>query len=378
MTLEDYALQANEPAPAQTAPAQTKEMRAAAPTRATGNRPAQIRLGEFWAWAAFLALCLAVGLAVGGQVAPKPLIGLVRFDATIDLGTAAQLVDVLEAARQDNRIAGVVIEVSSPGGLATSSESIFYSMLKLRAQKPVVVEIDGLAVSGGYYMAAAANRIYAPASAYVGNVGTRGPRPSDPALAPEEMSSGPYKLTGGSRFDRVHQLDLVKQAFVSNVVHQRQNAQSNPLKIDAGTVAEARIYLGSEAVAVGLTDFEGSRSDAILGAAELAGIRRYSVANLADLYHVTIGTGASANFQASVKSMVETAPPDAVFLLDSRIPLPGLEENSAVEQHMLKLREMAPASLNDLPALNQLPGQAPGSAPRPQAEPSATPSGEGS
>ena len=242
--------------------------------------------GNIWYGQAFLLVCLLVGIALGGWLMPEPLVGVVRFDSAIDFATASDLIDVLESARQDDRVAAVVLELASPGGLATSSESIFYTMMRLRAEKPVVVVVDGIAVSGGYYMAAAANRIYAPASSYVGNVGTRGPRPGDPTLAPEEMSSGPYKLSGGSRFDRIHQLDLVRAAFLDNVVHLRRNAESNPLKTDPDTVGEGRIYLGSEAIAIGMVDFEGGRSDAILGAAELAGLRRYSSHRPARLFSV--------------------------------------------------------------------------------------------
>ena len=308
----------------------------------------QSRSWEYLIWAGFLAICLVIGLALGQWLLPKPVIGVVRFAAAIDLDTADQLISVLEEARQDERVAAVVLELASPGGLATSSESIYYTMLKLRAEKPLVVVIDGIAVSGGYYMAAAANRIYAPASAYVGNVGTRGPKPDDPTLPAEEMSSGPFKLTGGSRFDRVHQLDLVKNAFVSNVVHQRQNAEINPLKIDAETVAEARIYLGSEGVALGLVDLEGGRSDGIAGADELTGLRRYDVVNLLD-YLAAKEAPLQRDYREAVKAMVETAPPDAVFLLDSRIPLPGLHDSTDVERHLLRLREIAPASLDSVP-----------------------------
>jgi protease-4 len=271
------------------------------------------------------------------------VVGLLRYDVTIDTDTATELVDTLEAARQDPRIAAVVIELSTPGGLATSSENIYYTMLKLRDTKPIVVVVDGLAVSGGYYMAAAANRIYAPASSYVGNVGTRGPKPTDPSLSPEEMSSGPYKLSGGSRFDRVQQLDLVKDAFVNNVVFQRQQAAMNPLKLPPAELAEARIYLGSEAAALGLIDAEGSRSDAITGAAELAGVRNYRTVDLRS-YLGRDPLVPPPSFDVAVKAMVERAPPDAVFLLDSRIPLPGLSEPSALERHLLQLRGLAPVT----------------------------------
>lgn len=308
----------------------------------------QSRSREFLIWAGFLAFCLVIGLALGYWFLPKPVIGVVRFAAAIDLNTADQLIGVLEEARQDDRVAAVVLELASPGGLATSSESIYHTMLKVRAEKPLVVVVDGMAVSGGYYMAVAANRIYAPASAYVGNVGTRGPKPDDPTLPAEEMSSGPFKLTGGSRFDRVLQLDRVREAFVGNVVYQRQHADLNPLKIDAKTVSEARIYLGSEGAALGLVDAEGGRSDGIAGAAELAGLRRYDVVNLLE-YLGGQAAPLQGDYRGAVKAMVETAPPDAVFLLDSRIPLPGLNDSSDVERHLLRLREISPASLETVP-----------------------------
>jgi protease IV len=234
-----------------------------------------MRAWEIALAALFLALCLVGGLflarsttndgfprgvpSIGIPGSGKPAIGVVRFEGTIDFESADNLITLLEAARRDERVHGVVLELLSPGGFATSSESIYYTLLKLRQEKPLVVVIDGLAASGGYYMAAAGNRIFAPASAYVGNVGTRGGRPSDPAIAPEELSSGPYKLEGGSRFDQIHQLEVVAQTFVKNVVSQRAASPVNPLKLAAEELSEARIYLGSEALALGLIDAEGAR-----------------------------------------------------------------------------------------------------------------------
>src|SRR5690606_5700702 len=114
----------------------------------------------------------------------------------------------------------------------------------------------------------------------IGNIGTRGARPHDPYISPDELSSGPYKFAGGSRFDQIHQLDLVKEAFVNNIIAQRKNSPVNPLKLDKSTLEEGRLYLGSEAVAVGLADLEGGRSDGILGGAELAGLTNYRVVEL--------------------------------------------------------------------------------------------------
>jgi protease-4 len=257
-----------------------------------------------------------------------------------------QLVQVVEAARQDDRIAAVVLEIDSPGGLSTSSEKAFYSLLELRNDKPLVVVVDSIAASGGYYMAVAGNRIYAAPSSFIGNVGVRGPRPFDPQLFPDELSTGPYKLSGGDRFDQIRQLDLLKDAFVGNVVHQRSQSPQNPLRIDAATVAEARLYVGSEALALGLIDAEGSVSDAIRTASELAGVRDYTTQDLLDF----LGFDFALEFQEPPLALSEaigrrlaTAPTDAVYFLDSRIPLTPAIDRTALERHLFRLRAAAPA-----------------------------------
>ena len=310
---------------------------------------------EYLTWAGILAICLVVGVMVGQWAAPEPVVGILRFDGAIDFYTSDRLVTILEEARQDPTVGAVVLEIRSPGGLATSSENVFYAMLRLRAEKPLVVVIDGMAASGGYYMAAAANRIYAPASAYVGNIGTRGPRPQDPYISPDELSSGPYKFAGGSRFDQINQLNLIKEGFVNNVIAQRLNSPVNPLKLDKSTIEEARLYLGSEAVAVGLVDLEGARSDGILGAAEIAGLRRYRVVQLDAYLGLTLQ--AQADYMATIQEMADNAGPDTVFLLDSRIALPGMTDGNAVEEHMLHLRNISPASW-ERPSDRDLPSNA--------------------
>lgn len=317
--------------------------------------PEQTPTNRMSAWeialaAVILVACLLGGLAMAEAQAPAPAIGVLRFGAAIDFDTASQFVDMTEAARQDPNIAAVVLEISSPGGFATSSESIFYSLLSLRKSKPVVVVVDGMAASGGYYMAVAGNRIYAPPSSYIGNVGTRGGRPTDPALAPNELTSGPYKLEGGSRFEQIHQLDLVRNAFLNNVVTQRTHAEVNPLKLTAAEVAEARIYLGSEAVALGLIDGEGGRPEAIEAAAELAGLTDYQVVDLPAFLGMP-PIAASQDPTQQAQSLLAHAAPGTIFLVDSRIPLP----EDVLPPDLQRLRK--PRSGNDyvLPGWNSQP-----------------------
>lgn len=296
----------------------------------------------------FLLLCVVAGFAVAEYTAPKPAIGVVRFADVIYQESANHLVEVIQAAKYDSSVAAVVLEIDSPGGLATSSENLFYALLELRDEKPLVVTIDSIAASGGYYMAVAANEIFAAPSSFIGNVGVRGPRPYDPYIDPLELSSGPYKLAGASRFDQIQQFNLLKEAFVGHVVNQRSNAVVNPLQVDANTVAEARLYLGSEALGIGYIDHEGGRSDAIDAAIALANVADYLVVDLLDYY----GFAFSLEYQQptftieeQVSAVFATAPSNAIYLLDSRIPLPNVTPKAAVEAHLLELRAAASGAL---------------------------------
>jgi protease-4 len=295
------------------------------------------RFWETLATVTFLIACLTTGLVLSEFYAPKPVIGVVRFEGLIDFASAQQMGVILDAARQDDRVVGVVMEISSPGGYAGSSEKLYHAMLQLRQQRPLVVAIDGIAASGGYYMAVAGNKIYAPASADVGNVGVRTGRPFDPGISPFELTTGPYKLSGGSRFDSIHQLELIKDAFVNSVVHQRSQSPYNPLQTDAHTLAEAHIYMGSEALAIGLIDANGSRSEAILDAAEMAGVKKYQVVELTDY----LGLPFEPSFD--VQSLIDDALPGMVFLLDSRISLAGSAQESLVPDSFYPLWGKSPA-----------------------------------
>jgi protease-4 len=273
------------------------------------------RAWEVLATVVFLGVCLLVGLALAELYAPEPIIGVARFEGVIESASAQQMALILEAAGQDARVAGVVMEVNSVGGDASSSEKLYHAMMQLRQRKPLVVSIDGSATSGGYYMAVAGDKVYAPASAEVGHVGVWTLRPFDPEIVPGLISTGPYKLSdrGGARFDRVRRMELVKEAFLSTVVHRRDRSPYNSLKIDARALAEARIYLGSEALAIGLIDAQGSLSDAILAAVELAGVDKYRVVDLADYLDMPSAPG------SDVWTLIDDALPGTVLLLDSRV-----------------------------------------------------------
>ncbi|PWH19790.1 MAG: hypothetical protein DDG58_04195 [Ardenticatenia bacterium] len=275
---------------------------------------------------AFLLICLVVGLVLGMRFAPRPIIGTMRFEGLIVPPSAQQMWNILEAARRDSRVAGIVVEISSFGGDASSSEKLYHAMAKFRQEKPLVVVIDSEATSGGYYAAIAANKIYAPAAAAVGNIGVWMSRPTDPMIVPEVLSTGPYKLGGGSRFDNIRQLEMVKDAFVTTVLHERTRSPYNPLRIDGSVLGEGHIYLGSEALALGMVDALGGISDAIADVAALAGVEQYEVRDLTEY----LGLPFQPVDPFQMLSALRHALPGEVLLLDTRfIPLTHQEIRAA-------------------------------------------------
>ena len=225
-----------------------------------------------------------VGIAIGYglffyALPAKPKIGVIDIPFTgISENSAAIITSFLEYSRRNPEIKGVVIKMASPGGGASASEQLYHETAKLRAEKPVVMVMNGMMASGGYMMAMGTNHTFAKTSSLVGNVGVvAGTGPIFPPQIPEQFAfTGPYKLTGVSRRDWISDLDMLKEAFVEMVVRER----GDKLKISREEVGNGKLYTGMEAVSLGLVDEIGSDTEAYKKVAELAGIRNYSLVNV--------------------------------------------------------------------------------------------------
>ena len=135
-------------------------------------------------------------------------------------------------------------------------------------------------------------------------------------ILPDILSTGPYKLGGGSRFDNIRQLELVKESFVKTVVHEREQSPYRALQIDGRTLGEGHIYLGSEALALGLVDSLGGVSDAIPDAAGLAGVTSYEVRDLEEYLGLPFQP---ADPYMAGPSLVQGGLAGRVLMLDSRL-----------------------------------------------------------
>jgi protease-4 len=125
--------------------------------------------------AADLALRILLPLLAGYLLAlvlvPTPKIAVIRVEGEIWGSYTADISRALEQVGRDRAVRAVVLDVSSPGGEVSASEGLYFDLLKLREIKPVVASVDEMAASGAYYIACAADRIYAKPASMVGNIG---------------------------------------------------------------------------------------------------------------------------------------------------------------------------------------------------------------
>jgi protease IV len=243
-----------------------------------------------WRWVG-LALVILLGLLAGFGLSraatPQPKIGIVRLYDTIDYSTSPYYFGPLQAAAERDDVAAVVILVDSGGGYATISEELYFTIRRLREQKPVVASIEGIGASGAYYAAVGSNFIYARPAATVGSIGVITGLPTQEPLDEETYATGPYKGGYSSTADFIREIELIKQGFLAHVYDERtyaleHNQPESRVDVlpDREMIATGQVWTGTHAYQIGLIDGLGSNQDAIEKAADLAGISHYKVIDL--------------------------------------------------------------------------------------------------
>jgi protease-4 len=256
---------------------------------------------------------LVVGLYAAPRLVPKPQVGIVRLSLDIFAGSTFEIAEQLAYAREHDEVKAIVLIINSPGGSAAFSEELYLDVLNTRASGiPIVASIDLLAASGAYYMAAAADEIYAKPTSAVGSVGVISSLPGEVFIEEELLTTGPYKAFGGTRDGYIRQMERAKFAFLEAV----KIGRGERLVIDLDTLSRAEVFTGVEALRHGLIDDLLAQDEAIQRAAELAGLSNYEVT---ELYPLVFDEGSSVFF--------EYQPPeidvDALWAAPTNLP-PGL------------------------------------------------------
>ncbi len=206
----------------------------------------------------------------------EPKIGIIKLSGSIDERTSDQIVSMLRYAKEQDDIKAVVIRISSPGGSASLSEEIYLTVLSLKKEKPVIASMDQMGASGAYFSAIGANMIYAKPTSIVGSVGVVTGLPRPIGQEEDSLSSGPLKELGTTRRDWAYQSKQVADSFINSVILER----GDKLTLSREELSSAGLYIGTEAKKNGLVDELGATEDAIAAAADLAGIRRYSIVDI--------------------------------------------------------------------------------------------------
>jgi protease-4 len=223
--------------------------------------------------AVILALVLAAGYLLSLRLVPTPKIAVIRVEGDIWGDYAGYISQALEEAGSDPAVRAVVLDIASPGGEVTASESLHYDVLRLREQVPVVASVNELAASGAYYVAAAADQVYAKPASEVGNIGVISLLPDSDLVDEQLLTTGPFKLSGGPQVTYVRQMEMLKETFLAAIMAQR----ADRLTIAPEVLSRGELYVGLQAQQMGLIDEIGSRADAIADAARMARVRHYDV-----------------------------------------------------------------------------------------------------
>ena len=198
---------------------------------------------------------------------------------------AVSFLKAIKEAQNDNQIKGVVLKINTPGGTVGMSQNIYDAIIRLRKIKPVVVFMEDVGASGGYYIASAADRIIAQNGTITGSIGVIFSTVDISQLLqnklliePNVIKSGKYKDIGSQLKKMTDDEKELLQAIVDDSYNQfiraiingridRKDNYSVPItSLDIETLtknADGRIFTGSQAKTFGFIDSNGDLDYAI-------------------------------------------------------------------------------------------------------------------
>jgi protease-4 len=229
-------------------------------------------LGTIWV---LMATVSEDGLPTGGAK-----VAVVEIEGIIVDGTAA--VRELREHAENPSIKAVVLRVNSPGGVVAPTQEIFAAIQRARkAGKPVVATLGAVAASGGYYVAAAADRIYANPGTLTGSIGVVMQMANLEGLLKKVgveyvvVKAGAYKDVGSFARTMSPEERKMLQALLDDVYAQFVDAVAEGRGLERKEVlafAEGRIYSGQQALTLKMVDEMGGFEDAVEAAGKLANI----------------------------------------------------------------------------------------------------------
>ena len=187
----------------------------------------------------------------------------------------------LNKIRKNNSVKALVVRINSPGGAVGPSQEIYSELQNIKEKFPVVASMGAVAASGGYYIACAADTIYANPGTITGSIGVIAQFVSYKDLLDwakidvEVIKSGKFKDVG-SPFRTMNEEDIKYfQQLIDNVYDQFKSTVAvtrNLNKKELDSIADGKVFSGEQAQDLNLVDELGNLNDAIAFAAKQGGI----------------------------------------------------------------------------------------------------------
>ena len=206
-------------------------------------------------------------------------IGVVKIEGTIV--ESEPIIEKIIKFRKSKNIKAIILRINSPGGMVAPSQEIYQEVKKACREKKVVVSMESIAASGGYYIACTADKIVANPGTLVGSIGVIlqieniEELLSKIGLKREIVKSGKYKDIGSMTRPMTEEEEAILQGFSDDIYYQFVDAVAEGRDMKREEVlklADGRIFTGAQAIKLGLIDRLGNLQDTISMTAEMVGI----------------------------------------------------------------------------------------------------------
>jgi protease-4 len=197
--------------------------------------------------------------------------------------------DALKKAREDKDVKAIVLRVNSPGGSALASDIIWREIEITKQSKPVVVSMGDVAASGGYYIAAGADKIFAEPTTITGSIGVFGTIPNISELA-ENIGVNAEQVGTNKNSVEYSLFEPMNDSFRGNVLEGIEATYETFLErvaqgrgittVEADSLAQGRVWSGVDAKRLGLVDELGGLDEAIAAAAKMVDLENYGIRKL--------------------------------------------------------------------------------------------------
>ncbi|MBI1310728.1 signal peptide peptidase SppA [bacterium] len=267
---------------------------------------------------------------ISGNEQAKDSIAVIELSGTIMPPFTERIIELIDAARDDDDIKGVVLSIDSPGGLVADSHQIYHRLKLLSDKKPIYVSMKRMAASGGVYVAMGAGekgKIFAEPTTWTGSIGVIIPRYDLTGLAEkfgvqsDSLTTGPFKdslnpfkpLDADERVVWGAIMDDAFKRFVDIVAEGRKDLDADTVRTKLAT---GQIFTANQAVENGLIDeiaFQEQVVEILQADLGLSDVNVFKYKRQPTLLDVLIGTAAAKDPETLWQKALEATVPRAMY-----------------------------------------------------------------